>query len=81
MQQFDQEAFVAFIQQRHLAQGQHIPYFVKWVKKFLAAELPPIAVSHNDKIQAFADLLARDPSIQDWQLRQALKAVELYNYV
>ncbi len=32
----------------------------------------------SDLLQCFSDQLARDDSVQDWQLRQAMQAVELY---
>jgi len=78
MQTFELKSFVEYIKQRDLAKDYHIPYYVKWVQKFLTADLPPIATSTNDRIQAFENLLSKDHSLQDWQIRQALKAVELY---
>jgi len=78
MQTFDLETFVQYIKQRNLATERHIPFYVQWVQKFLTADLPPIATSPQDRIQAFENLLSKKHSIQDWQIRQALKAVELY---
>ena len=78
MQPFNQETFTTYLRQRKLTAEHHIPFYVKWVQRFLAADLPLIATSPNDKMQAFENLLAKNPAIQEWQLRQALKAVELY---
>lgn len=78
MQPFDQEHFAEYIHKRKLAQEPHIPFYVKWVKRFLAAPSPPTATSPNDRLKFFADLLHQDQSLQDWQCRQAIKAVELY---
>jgi hypothetical protein len=78
MQTFDLEPFVQYIADRKLVPEQQIPFYAKWVKLFLTAELPPIATSPKDRIQAFSDLLAHNQTVQDWQLRQAMRAVELY---
>lgn len=78
MQQFDLEPFVQYIKQRNLVDERHLPFYVKWVQRFLTAELPPIAASAADRIQAFENLLSKDRSIEEWQVRQALRAVELY---
>ena len=78
MQTFDLEPFAKYIKGRNLVDERHLPFYIKWVQRFLTAELPSIATSPTDRIQAFSDQLAKDPSVQDWQLRQAMKAVELY---
>ena len=78
MQAFDLEPFVRYIKERNLANERNIPYYVQWVQRFLTASLPDIATSSRDRIQAFENLLSKNQSIQDWQIRQALKAVELY---
>ena len=78
MQPFNQEAFAAYLKDRNLTLDRHIPFYVRWVQRFLAADLPLIATSPKDKIQAFENLLAKNPAIQEWQVRQALRAVELY---
>jgi integron integrase len=78
MQQYDLEPFVQFIKQRNLVDERHLPFYVKWVQRFLTAELPPIAASATDRIQAFENLLSKDRGIEEWQIRQALRAVELY---
>jgi hypothetical protein len=78
METFDLEPFANYIRQRHLAEERHVPYCVRWVRQFLTAELPSVATSPKDHIQAFEDHLSNDHASQDWQLRQALKAVELY---
>jgi hypothetical protein len=78
MQAFDLEPFVRYIKERNLANERNIPFYVQWVQRFLTANLPDIATSSRDRIQAFENLLSKNQSIQDWQIRQALKAVELY---
>jgi integron integrase len=78
MQAFDLEPFAKYIKERGLANERNIPYYVQWVQKFLTANLPDIATSPRDRIQAFENLLAQNHTLQDWQVWQALKAVELY---
>jgi len=78
METFDLEPFANYIKQRNLTDERQLPYYIKWVQRFLTADLPPIATSPNDRIQAFENLLSKDHAIQDWQIRQALRAVELY---
>ena len=78
MQVFDLEPFAKYIKDHGLAKEHNIPYYVKWVQKFLTSDLPDIVTSTGDRIQAFENLLSKDPSLKDWQLWQALKAVELY---
>ena len=76
MQAFDLEPFARYIKERNLANERNIPYYVQWVQRFLTASLPDIATSSRDRIQAFENLLSKNQSIQDWQIRQALKAVD-----
>jgi len=78
VQPFDQEIFAKYLRDRSLAPERNIPYYVKWVHRFLAAPLPPVAISPQDRLLAFESLLAKDQAVQEWQLRQALRAAELY---
>ena len=78
MQPFNQETFATYLRQRRLTPEAHIPFYVKWVQRFLAADLPLIATAPRDKLQAFENLLAKNSAIPEWQVRQAVRAVELY---
>jgi hypothetical protein len=78
MEAFELESFAQYIKQNNMAGERHIPFYLDWVKRFLTADLPSIATSPKDRIQAFENLLSRNRSLQDWQIRQALNAVELY---
>lgn len=78
MQEFDLEPFVKYMAERKLVPDHQIPYYARWVRMFLTSNLPPMATSLRDRIQAFSDMLATNQTIQDWQLRQAMRAVELY---
>jgi integron integrase len=78
MQTIDLQPFVTYMRERNVVDEQHAPFYVKWVRLFLTSELPPVATALKDRIQAFSDMLAGDANIKDWQLRQAVRAVELY---
>ena len=56
----------------------HRPYYNHWVLRFLRTEFDRDHLAACDLLQCFSDQLARDDSVQDWQLRQAMQAVELY---
>jgi integron integrase len=47
-------------------------------RRFLRSEFDREHLAESDLLQCFSDQLARDDSLQDWQRRQAMKAVELY---
>ena len=78
MQPFNQETFATYLRQRRLTAEGHIPFYVKWVHRFLAADMPAVATSPKDKLQVFENLLAKNPTIQEWQVRQAVRAVDLH---
>jgi integron integrase len=78
MQLIDLQPFVEFMKRGGLVEERHQPFYVKWVHRFLTAELPSMATSPKDRMQAFSDQLTRDVAIQDWQIQQAMRAVELY---
>jgi integron integrase len=78
MQYVDLQPFADFIRQRNLVDEQHASFYINWVLRFLRSEFDLKSLSEQDLLQCFSDQLARDDSIQDWQLRQAMKAVELY---
>jgi hypothetical protein len=78
MQYIDLQPFEDFIRQRNLVDEKHFPFYLKWVLRFLRSEFDRDKLSSSDLLQCFSDQLARDDSLQDWQRRQAMKAVELY---
>jgi integron integrase len=78
MECIDLAGFEEFMTDRGLVDEPHRQHYLRWVRRFLASELGVKELKGRDKIECFADQLARDPVVPDWQLRQALKAVELY---
>ncbi len=57
---------------------KHLSFYSHWVLRFLRSGFDAEKLSEKDLLQCFSDQLARDDSVEDWQLRQAMKAVELY---
>ena len=78
MEYLDLKGFELFMVDRDLVEERYRQHFMRWVRRFLTSEFSMEELANRDKIECFADQLARDSSVQDWQLRQALKAVELY---
>jgi integron integrase len=78
MQYIDLQAFEEFSRQRGLVDDRHLPFYLKWVLRFLRSEFDREKLLSDDLLQCFSDQLARDDSLEDWQRRQAMKAVELY---
>jgi integron integrase len=78
MQYVDLQPFEDFIRQRNLIDDRYLSFYLNWVLRFLRSEFPSEARSSQDLLQCFSDQLARDDALQDWQRRQAMKAVELY---
>ena len=74
----DLKGFEQFMVQRDLVPEAHRSFYVRWVRRFLSAEFAPSELENRDKVECFADQLARDASVEEWQLRQALKAVALF---
>lgn len=78
MQYIEMQEFKDFIKSRNLVAEKYLSYYVSWVRRFLQSEFSVEALSASDQVQCFADQLARDDSVQEWQQRQALDAVKLY---
>ena len=78
MQYIDLEPFAEYIQKRNLVDDKHRPYYLHWIIRFLQSEFDHQKLSNQDLLQCYSDQLARDDSVEDWQLRQAMKATELY---
>ena len=78
MRYVDLEPFENYLKKRGLADGRHIPHYLRWVLRFLHSGFDLQRLSARDLLQCYSDQLARDDSVADWQLRQAMRAVELY---
>jgi integron integrase len=78
MQYVDLQPFEDFVLQRNIVDQKHLPFYLNWILRFLRSEFDRDKLSARDLLQCYSDQLARDDSLQDWQRRQAMKAVELY---
>jgi integron integrase len=78
MQYIDLQPVEDFVRQRNLVDERHLPFYLKWILRFLRAEFDREKLCSSDLLQCFSDQLACDDALQDWQRRQAMKAVELY---
>lgn len=78
MQYVDLQPFEDFIRPRNLVDQKHLPFYMKWVLRFLRSEFDRDTLTSRDLLQCFSDQLARDNTLEDWQRRQAVQAVKLY---
>ena len=78
MELLDLSPFTSFIKTRKLVPEKYVSYYVSWVRRYLQAEIPAVVVSDKDRLRFFCEQLERDTRIQDWQIDQARRAVELY---
>jgi integron integrase len=78
MEYIDLKPFEQFIIDRDLVPEENRSFYMHWVQRFLRSEFSANELTENDKVQCFSDQLARDSSVKEWQLRQAMQAVSLY---
>jgi hypothetical protein len=70
-----------FIKSRGVVPERNVPFYVSWVRRYLQTEMPGVIVDLTDKLQFFCEQLDRQGGVQDWQMDQARRAVELYERV
>jgi hypothetical protein len=70
------QQFGEFLLKRELVRQSAAPYFVRWVRQFLAREASDEAVA--DQVRRFCDHLERSGRFEDWQVRQAEQALRIY---
>ena len=70
--------FQKFIIQRKLAPENQVPFYARWVSRFLRFSNTRQDTSLDLRIQMFLDVLKKDEKLQDWQFEQADTAVKLY---
>ena len=70
------QRFSEFILRAKLVKEKAAPFCVRWVRRFLIrpASDEPLA----DQVRRFCEDLEREPSCQDWQVRQAEQALRIY---
>ena len=65
-----------FLLRAQLARPAAAPYFVRWVRRFLAR--PASDEPLTDQVRGFCEDLERHDGIADWQVRQAEQALRIY---
>ncbi|MFA7256449.1 MAG: integron integrase [Kiritimatiellales bacterium] len=78
MKTIDLQPFESFLRNRKLAPEHNIPYYASWVRRFLQTEPPDSNLKDDDRVIRFNDQLERNTAIEDWQVRQAVRAVQVY---
>ena len=70
------QQFGEFLLKAQLVRQTAVPYFVRWVRRFLSrpASDEPLA----DQVRGFCEELERTGSLEDWQVRQADQALRIY---
>ncbi len=63
---------------RNLVQSDQLTYYVRWLSRFLTGPGGDTGLSHEDALRAFLEQLERRGDVPEWQLRQAGRAVELF---
>jgi hypothetical protein len=70
--------FQAFLRSRKLVPEKNIPFFAFWASKFIYFCNKNSQLDNNKLVVEFMDALQKDHKIQDWQIRQARQAVQVY---
>jgi hypothetical protein len=78
IQPIDLHDVAAYWKSRKLVREDQIPYYVRWLQRFLAGPGADARLSPQDAQRVFVDQLERTGQIQEWLVRQATRAVELY---
>jgi hypothetical protein len=70
--------FQDFLLSRKLVPEKNVPYYARWVNKFLAFSKKSGHLDHDTLLSEFIHSLRSEDNIADWQLLQAGEALELY---
>jgi len=68
----------AYWKSRNLVDDKHRPYCLRWLQRFLSGPWGAGRLAPNDALAAFAQHLEQDARTEEWQVRQAVRAVELF---
>ena len=63
---------------RNLVQSEQLTYYVRWLSRFLTGPGGDATLSASDALRRFIEQLEQRGDYEDWQIRQAARAVELY---
>ena len=77
-QTVDLHDFDAYLKSHNLVDDRHWPYYLRWLQRFLAESWGAGRLAPKDALAAFAKDLEQDNRVEEWQVRQAVRAVELF---
>ena len=63
---------------RNLVDDRHRPYCLRWLQRYLSGPWGAGRLAPGDALAAFAQHLERDDRLEEWQVRQAVRSVELF---
>ena len=62
--------YEAYLKRHRMAKSKHIPYLVKWVRRFLDFAKRQRGKSFDEVSLLYGAELGKDAKISDWQLRE-----------
>lgn len=68
----------AYLKSRKLVDERHVSYYIRWLQRFLTGPGGDSRLSAEDAQRVFVEQLERNDTIPEWQVRQAARAVELF---
>ena len=70
--------FAEYLLKQRLVPEKNAPYYVSWVRKFLARGVTVPILPLDERVAGFLRDMEAAGSYQDWQLTQAERALRLY---
>ena len=67
----------AYWKSRGWVDDKHLPYYIRWLQRFLVGAAGDPRLGPEDAERAFVESLERGGT-PEWQVRQAARTVELY---
>jgi len=68
----------AYFKSRNLVDDKHRPYCLRWLQRYLSGPWGTGRLAPNDALAAFAQHLEQDGHTEEWQVRQAVRSVEIF---
>ncbi len=78
LQPIDLDDVASYFESRNLVRKDQISYYVRWLQRFLTGPGADPRLSPQDAQRVFVEQLERSGDVQDWLVRQAIRAVDLY---
>jgi hypothetical protein len=74
----DVDNFGNYLNTMGIVPEKRIPFYCNWVKQYLSLELRNPELSDHDKLICWVSKVSRYKEIEDWEVRQAEEAVQMY---